>query len=129
MNNAKPSHAVRRRASRVSTLLASAALLAAAGCGTQSRGAFRDDGGRAGCQVHQTTQPGAAYTGGANADTEAVLAMLGYLTAHGDEPYCDGRPPNGDDRAWAALYARLGGAPAHVAAITGAAAGHSAAAG
>ena len=127
MSDANPSPAVRRHTIRISTLTLSVALLAAAGCGTRSQGVFRDDSSRAGCQVHQTGQPGTAYTGGTNGNTEAILAMMSYLTARGDEPYCDGLPPNGSDRTWAALYARLGGAAAHVAAITGAAApGHGA---
>jgi hypothetical protein len=95
--------------------------LAASGCAHQRGGVFQNAGGRAGCQVHQTAGPGRAYTDGVNSDTEAILAMMSYLTAHGTQPYCDSRPPSATDRDWAALYIRLGGAATLVGAITGAA--------
>jgi hypothetical protein len=103
-----------RKATAAGALLA----LALSGCGTH-QGRFRLEGGRPDCRVHQTEKPGTAYTGGVNGDTEAILGMMSYLTAHGSQPYCDGRPPNDIDRHWSALYAELGGTPALAASTAG----------
>lgn len=103
------------RALRTTTAgLAAAIALTMAGCSAH-QGSFRVEGSGAVCRVHQGEQPGTAYTGGVNGDTEAILAMMGDLTAHGGQPYCDGRSANSDDLAWSSLYTSLGGIPARVA--------------
>jgi hypothetical protein len=84
-------------------------------CGGDRTGAFQDAGGRSDCRVHQSALPGTPYTGGANGDTEAILAMMRYYTAHESQPYCDGRVATSLDQAWTSLYIQLGGDRAHVA--------------
>lgn len=90
------------------TMAAATAAITIGGCASgPGKEAFRIADGS--CQIHQSAMPSTAYTGGANGDTEAILAMMGSYTAHGTQPYCDGRPATAVDRAWSRLYARLGG--------------------
>jgi hypothetical protein len=79
------------------------------GCGGTNTGAFQDAGEQPNCQVHQRASPSRDYTGGENADTQAILTMMRYFTAHGEQPYCDGRSPSPLDKAWSDLYVRLSG--------------------
>lgn len=83
-----------------------AVVLGAAGCG-EATGAFHDSGGRPDCRIHQAAMPDKDYTGVTTADTQAILAMLRYLTAHRAQAYCDGRPASSTDRAWSMLYQRF----------------------
>lgn len=97
------------------TMVAATAVLTVGGCASgDSKGAFRTADGS--CQIHQSALPSTAYTGGVNGDTEAILIMMGSYTAHGTQPYCDGRPATAVDRAWSRLYVRLGGIVENVAA-------------
>jgi hypothetical protein len=96
-----------------------------AGCGTSSNGvAFRTQSGVApdaagqSCLVHQTSNPTAAYKGGADGRTTDVLTFLAYYTANGNKTFCDGRPASAKDKAWAALYASFA-EPKNVKGITG----------
>lgn len=61
------------------------------------------------CMEHQEDSPGTAYTGGAEGDTAAILAVFRYYVSNGGKGYCDGDPPNDDDLAWAQLVVDLGG--------------------
>jgi len=61
------------------------------------------------CRVHQSALPSAAYTGGVKGDTQAIMLMMHDYTAHGTQPYCDGRKATSEDQAWTRLYAELGG--------------------
>ena len=88
------------------TLIMAAVTGLAGCCGTHS-GTFQDIGGGFNCQVHQTQTPSKAYTGGADGDTLAILAMMHYHVAHQAQPYCDGRPPSAIDKTWSALYTHL----------------------
>jgi hypothetical protein len=98
----------------LTTLITAVAATALTGaCGSQDTGAFRTADGN--CQVHQTTRPGTAYTGGTRADTESIMIMMGSYTAHGRQPYCDGRPATAADQTWRRLYVRLGGMPGNLA--------------
>ena len=106
--------------------LAAAALLPVvvlSGCGHSAPGDAARFDNQSGddaltCLVHQHNQPDSAYEGGPRATTLLVLTMLHYYVANGNKPYCDGRPPSEVDRAWLALYLRLGADPAHVARST-----------
>jgi hypothetical protein len=99
--------------------LATAALvgLALTGCGGGSAaGRFDNQAGESPlrCLAHQKDKPGTDYTGREKAATGPVLAMLRYYTANGNKPYCDGKPPTEQDRAWARLFVDLGAEPERV---------------
>ncbi|MCZ4123801.1 hypothetical protein [Streptomyces sp. H39-S7] len=59
------------------------------------------------CRSHQSVLPSKDYTGGSDAKTLAVLAMMKYYTAKGSLPFCDAKPATAQDTAWAQLYASL----------------------
>ena len=103
---------IARQLSRMATgtALGCAIALGTAGCG-QATGAFQESGGRPDCQIHQAAAPNTDYTGGSDADTWAILAMMRYFTAHRAQAYCDGRPASSADRAWSTLYQRFAAAP------------------
>lgn len=71
------------------------------------------------CLVHQSGEPGAAYTDRAQRDTGRVLAMMRYYTAYGALPFCDGAPAGDSDRAWAQAYLDLGGTAEKVPTVLG----------
>lgn len=73
------------------------------------------------CMEHQTDSPGTAYTGGAKADTAAILAVFRYYVSNGDKGYCDGDGPDDQDLEWAQLVVDLGGSKDSVAPILDAA--------
>ena len=62
--------------------------------------------------VHQTAKPTKAYEGGSTGTTRDVLTFLAYYSANGNKKFCDGKPANGKDKAWAALFVSLDGAQA-----------------
>ena len=96
--------------SRRTALLAASIGLALTSCSTNARtGAFQLGDDTATCRDHQSVLPSTAYTGGTNGDTESILLMMHYYTAHGTQPYCDGHAPTAEDRAWTHLYVQLGG--------------------
>lgn len=104
-----PHRLSRRRPHRTAgaATLVMAAVTSLAGCGGAHPGAFQDTGGGPDCQVHQTHTPSKAYTGGADGDTLAVLAMMHSHVAHRAQPFCDGRPPTKTDKTWSDLYTHL----------------------
>lgn len=109
--------AARRRAGvLVGVVLAATAT----GCGksVSATDAFRI-GTQQNCLVHQVHAPQHQYEGGPKADTALELRFLGYYTAHGTEPFCDGKPATGDDRRWGALYVALTNNPAKVPSLRG----------
>ena len=71
--------------------------------------------------VHQTSSPTDAYKGGPGATTTDELTFLAYYTANGNKKFCDGKPANAKDKAWAALYVSLDGqqAASRVTGVTG----------
>lgn len=87
--------------------------VALAGCGSSAPAgaAFTSGSDSASCLVHQKHAPTTPYEGGASADSETELVFLRYVTAHGDQPFCDGKRANANDRKWGALYDRLTGNP------------------
>jgi hypothetical protein len=96
-----------------------------AGCGSSSSGAaFKTQAGVApnaatqSCLVHQTAQPTSAYKGGMHGNTVDVLTFLAYYTANGNKKFCDAKPANAKDKAWAALYTSFS-EPKNVVGITG----------
>jgi len=115
---------VKRAGRRLAGLAAVGALaVAAAGCSSSSArphagppvATFDDQGGQPQpCMTHQKQQPTSAYRAGDTAVSELELRMLGYYTANGDKPYCDGRPPDATDRTWLTLYLQDGAEPVHV---------------
>jgi hypothetical protein len=98
----------------ITVVLLAVATAGLAGCGGDHTGDFQSVGGSQNCQIHQSAAPGTHYTGGVNGDTESILAMMSYYTAHGRQPFCDGHPATQIDQAWSGLYTKLGGDPAHV---------------
>jgi hypothetical protein len=101
MNLARPTTAL---------LGALSAAVLVTGCGSSSGPAFKTQSGvqanaaTQDCLVHQSSNPTAAYKGGPNGTTTDVLTFLAYYTANGNKKFCDGKPANGKDKAWAALY-------------------------
>jgi hypothetical protein len=71
------------------------------------------------CQLHQTDMPTAAYRGGPQAVSRLELPFLAYYTANGNKPFCDGRPADDTDKAWARVYVDLTGNRAAVARVLG----------
>ncbi|MDF9816215.1 hypothetical protein [Streptomyces sp. SPB162] len=59
------------------------------------------------CRTHQIVMPSQDYTGGNDANTLAVLAMMKYYTAKGTVPFCDAKPATAQDTAWSRLYTNL----------------------
>ena len=56
--------------------------------------------------MHQKSEPTADYKGGRQrARPTDVLTFLAYYTANGNKKFCDGKPANAKDKAWAQLYA------------------------
>jgi hypothetical protein len=108
-------------AAGVVLLLGGAAMLTVANAKSPDGGAFNETAWNAGsnCLSHQKTSPGSKYTSGAEADTGKVLRMMRYYTAHGDKAFCDGKPANSNDQAWAQLFTDLGGDPGKVRGIRG----------
>lgn len=104
------------------TLIACLALLALAGCSSEPDlgPVFDSEGGQpVNCLVHQTGEPGAAYTDRDQRDTGRVLALMRYYTAHGTLPFCDGAAASDSDRGWAQTYIDLGGTADKVASVIG----------
>lgn len=89
-------------------LVAAGALVSMAACGSgvTAADAFRVGPNKT-CLVHQAHGPTKEYRGGPSTDTGLELQFLGYYTAQGTQPFCDGKGPNRDDRAWGALYLQL----------------------
>ena len=95
------------------TALAGAVLVA--GCGSSSTRRRLQDPARPGRSTPprraawctSPKSPTAAYKGGAGATTTEELTFLAYYTANGNKKFCDGKPANAKDKAWAALYVTL----------------------
>ena len=90
--------------------LAIVGILAAAtsACGGTDNGpAFTAGVATETCLQHQKHVPTTAYEGGETAVSNDVLTFLGYYTAHGTQPFCDGKSANSNDRKWAQLYVKL----------------------
>lgn len=85
--------------------------LALTGCGSSAArtGALdtTSDSKKPTCRTHQSVLPSQDYTGGSDAKTLAVLAMMKYYTAKGTLPFCDTKPATAQDTAWAKLYTNL----------------------
>lgn len=71
------------------------------------------------CLHHQSHRPTTPYEGGSGGTTVRVLDFLGYYTAHGTQPFCDGKKANSKDKAWAQLYVTLTGNSTKVTTILG----------
>ncbi len=78
------------------------------------RAAFSAGPAQGSCLVHQKHAPTTPYEGGMTADSVLLLGFLRYYTEHGDQPFCDGKGPGGQDRKWGQLYVRLTGATSAV---------------
>lgn len=83
-------------------LLAIAVLAGCSGSRSAAAGTFRPSAGVR-CMNHQVTGPTSADRS-ATADIGQRLVVLRYYTAHGQQPYCDGRPASDTDVAWMWLY-------------------------
>lgn len=104
------------------TLVIGTALLALAACSSEPDlgPVFDSEGGQpVSCLTHQSGEPGAAYTDRELRDTNRVLPLMRYYTAHGTLPFCDSAPAGDSDRAWARTYLDLGGAPDRVTSVLG----------
>ncbi|MCM2422879.1 hypothetical protein [Streptomyces sp. RKAG293] len=95
---------------RWATLFVLGALaLTACGSSAARTGALdtTSDSKKPACRAHQSVLPSQDYTGGSDAKTLAVLAMMKYYTAKGPLPFCDAKPATEQDTAWARLYTDL----------------------
>ncbi len=100
-------------------VVAATVVVAVAGCGgtpappsqavLQTQPGFHPGSAAPTCLLHQTEQPSGAYQAGPGQQPEPELTFLAYYTATGNQPFCDGQPPNPVDRSWAQLYAQLTG--------------------
>lgn len=71
------------------------------------------------CLLHQTSLPGASYQDADGAASADQLTFVSYYTAAGQLPFCDGRPSNADDKAWAQLYVQVTSSASDVSTILG----------
>lgn len=83
-------------------VLALAVLAGCAGSHRAAAGTF-EPSASAGCMNHQVTAPTSADRR-ATEDIARRLTVLRYYTAHGQQPFCDGRPATATDLAWMQVY-------------------------
>lgn len=71
------------------------------------------------CIVHQTALPNGSYQDANGTGSADQLTFVSYYTAAGQLPFCDGRPANADDKAWAQLYVQATSSASDVSTILG----------